>query len=156
MKRKKLDHLFVRPDEIRAYMQSPLGLVEQHAYAIFKARGSADGHDLDDWLQAESEVLRPVTAEASDAGEAFVVVATVGDYRPEDLRVSVEPRCLTICGLSAGEDNGVGSSEDESRVGSFWLSFRLPAEVDTSAASAELRRDVLEMYLPKVPSQNDA
>jgi HSP20 family molecular chaperone IbpA len=155
MKRKKLDHLFVPPDEIRAYMRSPLSLVEQRAYAIFKARGSADGHDLDDWLQAESEVLRPVTAEASDAGEEFVVVAIVDDYRPEDLRVSVEPRCLTVCGLPARGDSGAGSSEDQSRVGSFWLSFRLPADVDPSGVSAEMRRDVLEISLPKVFPQGD-
>jgi hypothetical protein len=28
------------------------------AYEIFVARGGGPGHDLDDWLQAESELLR--------------------------------------------------------------------------------------------------
>lgn len=27
------------------------------AYEIYEARGSGDGHDLDDWLQAEGEIL---------------------------------------------------------------------------------------------------
>jgi len=30
--------------------------IRQRAYEIFLARGSAPGHDLDDWLQAEGEL----------------------------------------------------------------------------------------------------
>ena len=32
--------------------------IAQRAYEIFQARGGEPGHDLDDWLQAESELLR--------------------------------------------------------------------------------------------------
>ncbi len=32
--------------------------IAQRAYEIFEARGGEPGHDLDDWLQAESELLR--------------------------------------------------------------------------------------------------
>ena len=32
--------------------------IAQRAYEIFVARGEQPGHDLDDWLQAESELLR--------------------------------------------------------------------------------------------------
>jgi hypothetical protein len=32
--------------------------IAQRAYEIFLARGGGPGHDLDDWLQAESELLR--------------------------------------------------------------------------------------------------
>jgi hypothetical protein len=31
--------------------------IAQRAYEIFLARGGEPGHDLDDWLQAESELL---------------------------------------------------------------------------------------------------
>lgn len=145
-----LNHLFVPPAEIRAYMRSALGQVEERAYEIFETRGKVHGHDWDDWVQAASEVLDPVPAEVSDAGDAYIAVAAVAGYRPEELRVSTEPRRLTICGLSAGEENGPNSSEVESRhSGRFYLSFRLPAEVDTSAASAQIRQDLLELRLPK-------
>ena len=33
--------------------------IERRAYEIFKAGGFTDGHDLDDWLKAESEFLHP-------------------------------------------------------------------------------------------------
>jgi DUF2934 family protein len=31
--------------------------IRLRAYAIYESRGREDGHDLDDWLQAEAEIL---------------------------------------------------------------------------------------------------
>lgn len=31
-------------------------LIRRRAYELFEARGRDDGHELDDWLQAENEV----------------------------------------------------------------------------------------------------
>ena len=148
MKRTTLDHLFVPPDEIHAYMRRALDLVEQRAYEIYNAHGRVVGRAMDDWVQAESEILQSVNAEASDAGDAFVAVAAVPGYRLEDLKASVEPRCLTICGLAA-RDKRSGPSEEQSRFARFFLSFRFRADVNSSAASADLRSDVLEIRLPK-------
>ncbi len=30
--------------------------IRQRAYELYEARGRQDGHDLDDWLQAEAEI----------------------------------------------------------------------------------------------------
>ncbi len=31
--------------------------IRQRAYGLYEARGRKDGHSLDDWLQAETEIL---------------------------------------------------------------------------------------------------
>ena len=31
--------------------------IRQRAYGLYEARGSENGHALDDWLQAETEIL---------------------------------------------------------------------------------------------------
>ena len=31
--------------------------VRQRAFELFQLRGSQDGHDFDDWMQAEAEIL---------------------------------------------------------------------------------------------------
>jgi hypothetical protein len=31
--------------------------IRLRAYALYESRGCEDGHDLDDWLQAEAEIL---------------------------------------------------------------------------------------------------
>jgi Protein of unknown function (DUF2934) len=33
-------------------------LVRQRAYQLYEERGREDGHDVDDWLRAEAEMLR--------------------------------------------------------------------------------------------------
>jgi hypothetical protein len=33
--------------------------VRELAYAFFEARGRTDGHELDDWLKAEAQILGP-------------------------------------------------------------------------------------------------
>jgi hypothetical protein len=37
--------------------------IRQRAHEIYEARGREDGRDLDDWLIAESEVTRDLTAD---------------------------------------------------------------------------------------------
>ena len=41
-----------RPDDERAYDDA----VAQRAYELYERRGREDGHDLDDWLQAEADM----------------------------------------------------------------------------------------------------
>jgi len=33
------------------------------AYELFEQRGRESGHDLDDWLQAEAEIVRPARSQ---------------------------------------------------------------------------------------------
>jgi len=154
MEKADLDHLFVSPHEIQEYMRSVFDLIERRAYEIFEGHGNVHGHDWEDWFQAESEVLRPVTFELDDSGNAFVAVAAVDDYRPEDLRISVEPRRLRICGRSAANDKRSDASEEEvQHFERFFVFFNLPGEIETSNVSADIRHGILEVRLPKALSQ---
>lgn len=38
-------------------------LIRKRAYELFENRGKEEGHDLDDWILAESEVMRIVAPE---------------------------------------------------------------------------------------------
>lgn len=156
MNRTNFDYLFVSPDEIDRCMKSVFDLVARRAYELFESRGSDHGHDLEDWYLAESEFFQPVTIELGDPGDAYVAVASVPGYRPEDLKISVEPRCLTICGLSSAENTESGRTEQESqRSGRFFFSFSPPMEIDTATVSADIRYDVLEVRLPKALSHTE-
>jgi hypothetical protein len=39
--------------------------IRQRAYELFEQRGREDGRDLDDWLNAEAEVIANAKAEAA-------------------------------------------------------------------------------------------
>jgi HSP20 family molecular chaperone IbpA len=150
MEKARLARLIVSPAEIQEYLNTVFDLIARRAYEVFESRGGVHGHDWEDWFQAESEVLRPVTCELGDSGNALVAVAAVDDYRPEDLRISVEPRCLRICGLTVANDNRSDASEEEGQhFDRFFISLNLPTEIDTSGISADIKRGVLEVRLPK-------
>jgi HSP20 family molecular chaperone IbpA len=149
-KRTNFDHLFVSPDEIDRHMKSVFDLVARRAYELFEDRGSEHGHDSEDWFHAESEIFHPITIEMGDPGDAYTAFAIVSGYRPEDLKISAEPRRLTICGLSCAEGTESGRPQEESqRSERFFFSHSLPMEIDTAAVSANIRGDMLEVLLPK-------
>jgi hypothetical protein len=41
--------------------------IRELAYAFFEARGRAEGHELEDWLKAEAQVLAQAAPDAADA-----------------------------------------------------------------------------------------
>lgn len=43
--------------------------IEVRAYAIYCARGCVDGHDVDDWIEAERQLLAEAGNRATDPGE---------------------------------------------------------------------------------------
>lgn len=152
MKETNFDYLFVSPDEINQYMKTAFDLVARRAYELFENRGSEHGHDSEDWFQAESEIFHPVTIEMEDPGDAYTAFANVSGYRPEDLKISAEPRRLIICGLSCAEATESGRPEEGSNHAErFFFSISLPTEIDTAAVSADITQDMLEVRLPKAP-----
>jgi len=41
------------------------GQISRRAFELYELRGREDGHDLNDWLQAESELVPPRTKAAA-------------------------------------------------------------------------------------------
>jgi len=150
------DHLIVTPDEIQGYAQTLFAAVARRAYELFESRGLVHGYDRDDWYRAESELVDPINVELSDSGNAFLAVADVAGYRPENLSVSVESRSLQVYGRLPAEQNQSRESEEElRRLEGFFFSFELPVCIDTSQASADIRHNLLEVHLPKAIPQTE-
>jgi len=47
-------------------------LIARRAYELFSASGFTHGHDLEDWLGAESEILQPVPFEVTETPDAIM------------------------------------------------------------------------------------
>jgi HSP20 family molecular chaperone IbpA len=140
----------VSSEEFDKCRQQIFDLVARRAYELFESRGRQHGHDWDDWYRAESETLRPVHVEFSDAGNALVAVAAVPGYHPEHLRISAEPDRLWICALSpAPHTSSNGPDARSAESGPFLHSFGLSTKINTSKISTEIKDDVLEVHMPK-------
>ena len=47
-----------QPLKIEIHPSDIEGDIRCRAYELYEQRGKQDGHDLDDWLQAEDEIIR--------------------------------------------------------------------------------------------------
>jgi HSP20 family protein len=127
-------------------------LISRRAYELFEGNGQWPGHDLDDWLRAESELLHPVYMEITESDGDIVVRAEVPGFSARDLEIKVESRCLRIVGKRE-----VKEEQNAKKIRSEWCgdeilrAVDLPADVDTARASAGLKDGILTIDLPKAP-----
>jgi HSP20 family molecular chaperone IbpA len=137
--------------ELSEHTQDVFHLIARRAYEIFESRGHGHGNDRTDWHLAESELLTPVKIHLSESGDQLIARAEVPGFNREEIKVSVEPRRLSISGKAeTGENHKSGKHSHSHRHAQ--LMFRvidLPTEVDLTKAKAFLRDGTLEVVLPK-------
>ena len=125
--------------------------IARRAFELFEGSGRSLGHDLDDWFRAESQILLPLPLQLKETDGDFTVRAEVPGFSVKDLEISLEPRCLRIAGKrETKEEEKKGKTiRSESCAGQILRVIDLPADVDTSKASASLKDGVLTIDLPK-------
>jgi|SRR5665213_141360 len=137
--------------ELFEHTQDVCNLIAHRAFAIYEARGHAQGSDREDWFLAESELLTPVKFHLSESGEQLVARAVVSGFNREEIKVSLEPHRLSISGKARPRDDHQSRKHTHS-LGYEQLMYRvidLPCEVDLSKAKATLNDNTLEVVMPR-------
>ena len=150
------DLKLVSVHELFEHTQDALDRIARRAYEIFERRGRVDGNDREDWLLAESEILKPVKCHVQESGDHLIVHAEVPGFRPDQIKVSLEPRLLRIGGKSETSEN---PNDGESVMYSLGHSLlpaeqifhvaELPTAVDPSKAKVTFKEGTLEIVVPK-------
>lgn len=142
----------VEPQTLAERMNKLSEKIAHRAYELFEGRGRMFGHDLEDWFQAESEVLTPLQLRIKEQNEALTVEAEVPGFNAKELEVALEPWRLTISGKKeTKEEQKKGKAVyQEQTYEQFMRVIDLPAQVETAKAKATLKNGVLEVTVPKV------
>lgn len=144
----------VTSDQMLSRMREQVDNIARRAFEIFESNGRRLGQDLDDWLRAETELLHPLHLEVSETDDALTVEAEVPGFGEKDIKVSIEPRRLTISGKrETTEERKKGKTIYSERCSNeIFRAMDLPVEVDaaSSALKAQYDRGVLTITLPKV------
>ena len=124
----------------------------RRAYEIFDGNGRAFGRDLEDWFQAEHELLHPVALNITETDEAFTVKAEVPGFSEKEIEVAVEQGRVTITGQreSTKEEKKGKMVCAESRSDQILRVVNLAAEIEKDKVTAILKNGILELTLPKV------
>ena len=141
------------PTDVFDQMRQTYDAIARRAFEIFNNNGSWHGHDLDDWLSAETELLHPVHLEIAESDENLTVRAELPGFSTRELEIDAEPRRLTIRGKhQAQEESKKGKTIYSERCAKEVLRvLDLPVEIDSSKASAILKDGILKIELPKAP-----
>ncbi|MCC6930698.1 MAG: Hsp20 family protein [Gemmatimonadaceae bacterium] len=126
--------------------------VRQRAFELFAERGREEGHDLDDWITAEHEVLGWPSAELKEANGAFQVDITLPGFNAKEVEVTATSSELIVHAASVKEQHGEDEEVLWSEFGSndVYRRFGFPRTVDADKITATLENGILKVRAPKL------
>lgn len=121
--------------------------IRQLAFHLFESRGRSDGYAIEDWLEAERElVLMPESIVVQRNGKFEISMPAEG-YKAGEIHVTVSPAHLTVRAASngnAGHKTLLGTVD-------------LPEPIDIDRTSATLDKGILHIIATKsTPEQQPA
>ena len=125
--------------------------IARRAYELFEARGSEHGHDREDWVRAESELLTPLPATIVDTDRAVIVRAELHGLMGKDVEVLAEPRHLIVRPRkqTSKQDDGRAAFQVDLSAEMYRV-LDLPSEIDPQNMKATIENEVLEVTLVKI------
>src|SRR5713101_9864708 len=126
-------------------------LIARRAYELYESGGSAHGHDRENWLQAESEILFNAPVDIRETESAVTIRVDVPGFRENDLEVRIAPRRLYITGQrpKASEQQEGKTVYSERRSRRIFRVLDLPSQTDPDLTEATLSGGILEITLLK-------
>ena len=133
-------------DEIEAMQRR----IATRAQEIFRQRGGALGHAIEDWLKAERETVWRPALEVRRTADAFVIEAAVAGLDAKQLDVRVTPTELLLTADVHHSDRGQDGQVVlcEFVKGPLFRSYTFPAPIDPAQVSAEYRNGLLRVTAP--------
>jgi HSP20 family protein len=126
--------------------------ISRRAHELFASSGFTHGHDLQDWLSAESELYQAIPLTFSQTEKSVTVKAELPGFTEHDIEVTIEPCRLAISGQrdqkSEEERKGSVVSSERRSLHAFRI-LDLPAEVDPDKVRATFSNGELEVTLIK-------
>jgi len=126
--------------------------VAHRAYAIFESRGSGSWHELQDWGQAENELVRPLNCGRTTVGDRLWIGTDAGTFERGTIEIWVAPRKITICGKPRADKDvqGIGPRSGKERI---FRVLDLCLDVDPSSATPKLHGPSLEILVRKAQTK---
>jgi HSP20 family protein len=149
MKREESTGLkLVKPADLVEEVAKTCDAIALRAFELFESHGSMFGRDLEDWFQAESELLHPAHVEVAESDQSFTLRAEVPGFQADQLEVSVDATRVTIAGNRKTKplEEKLFSERCSDRI---LRVIELPAAVDGEKVKATLKDGILSLDLPK-------
>jgi len=129
--------------------------IRRHAFELFEGRNSVDGFAMEDWLNAERDLLFTSESELVEQEGKFEVRMNAPGFDAGDVKVTALPDALIIRAESAHthdeKDGDVRFCEFGRK--SLYRRFDLPETIDVDQVTAELNKGVLHLTACKATAE---
>ena len=139
-----------RPKSIFDEMEKMRDRVMSRAHEIFSGNGGIFGRELDDWLQAERELVWKPAIELTEKDNAFQLEVAAPGMDAKDFDIEVTPEDILIK-AEAQHEHKKEKGEihiSEFAYGNLFRSIRLPKKIDPENVTAEFKNGVLTLNAP--------
>ena len=121
--------------------------IMRRAYEIFEGSGGSHGRDLDNWLQAEQELLWRPALELSETDGEFLLEAALSGVDPKDLDIEVTSDDIVLkADVQHEHEEKKGTIHHcEFEAGKMFRSIRLPKTINPDKVKAEFRNGLLRL-----------
>jgi HSP20 family protein len=126
--------------------------IQRRAFDLFEKRGRELGHDLEDWLKAEHELLGWPAAELVEKDGAYQVEITLPGFAPKDVEVTAMPDEMIVHAAMHKEKKTEKENVLWTEFGSndVYRRFGLPNPIDIDKVTANLEGGLLRITAPKI------
>ena len=125
--------------------------VRDRAFQLFEGRGSNLGHDFEDWLKAEREVMGSATAQVTDKGDVYEVQMALPGFEAKDVEVTATPDEIVIHAATTKEKKSETDKVLWSEFSSndVYRRIPIPAALNAENTTASLDKGMLRISVPK-------
>jgi HSP20 family protein len=136
-----------KPSSIFDQMHDMQDLIMRRAYEIFERNGSPFGNDLENWTQAERELLWKPAIELSEKDGQFRLEAAISGVEAKDIDIEVTAEDII---LKANIQHEHKDQKDtihycEFETGNMFRSIHLPKKIDPDKVKAEFKNGLLRL-----------
>jgi HSP20 family molecular chaperone IbpA len=131
--------------------------IERRAFDLFERRGRKTGHELEDWLEAERELIASPVAKLSEKDGAYKIQVALPGFDEKEVEVFAAP-CEIAVHAATKQENGKrdGALRTEFSTGEVYRRFELPNPIEVGRVTANLDNGLLVVNAPELSKPQKA
>lgn len=121
--------------------------IRQRAFDLFEKRGRELGHDLEDWLNAERELLGWPAAELAEKDGSYEMQITLPGFEAKDIEVTATPSEIIVHAATKEEKKSEKGNVLWTEFGSndVYRRFQVPNPINVDKVTANLENGLLRI-----------
>jgi HSP20 family protein len=136
-----------KPSSVFDQIKDTQDRIVRRAYEIFEQNGSMLGRDLENWAQAERELIWRPAFELCEKDGKFQLEAAISGVEAKDIDIEVTPEDIILKAETQHEHKDQKGTVHycEFETGKMFRSIHLPKKIDPDKVKAEFNNGLLRL-----------